>query len=282
MDKKKLEKLFLDIATPEEKKAFKNKRQIEIRKESIEEEIQKLKDKIVELSKQPSKGDQGNEGRAGKDGSPDTGEQIVDKINELEPEPKKQIDFLHIKNFPWNEIKKIGNNLISWGGGIWGSITGTLSDQTDLQSALDAKGDVSKVGTPANNQMAVWTGDGTIEGDPAFTFDTANDVLAFSTANDNSLFQFEVANGATTEYGSLIISPTDITFGIGPNGVIQFIADGATNGIFDFSNLSTSDKTFTFPNATGTIALQSAASGSFTTADGKTVSVTNGIITSIV
>ena len=26
-------------------------------------------------------------------------------------------------------------------------------------------GDVSKVGTPANNQIGVWTGDGTIEGD---------------------------------------------------------------------------------------------------------------------
>ena len=32
-------------------------------------------------------------------------------------------------------------------------------------------GDVSKVGTPANNQLAVWTGDGTIEGVSQLTFD---------------------------------------------------------------------------------------------------------------
>lgn len=34
----------------------------------------------------------------------------------------------------------------SGGGGTWGSITGTLSDQTDLQTALDAK--VAGIGTP--------------------------------------------------------------------------------------------------------------------------------------
>lgn len=32
-------------------------------------------------------------------------------------------------------------------------------------------GDVAKVGTPANNQMAVWTGDGTLEGTSDFTYD---------------------------------------------------------------------------------------------------------------
>lgn len=39
-------------------------------------------------------------------------------------------------------------------------------------------GDVSKVGTPVNNQVGVWTGDGTLEGDAALTFDTATDTLA--------------------------------------------------------------------------------------------------------
>jgi len=32
-------------------------------------------------------------------------------------------------------------------------------------------GDVSKVGTPANNQIGIWTGDGTLEGDADFTYD---------------------------------------------------------------------------------------------------------------
>lgn len=39
-------------------------------------------------------------------------------------------------------------------------------------------GDVTKVGTPVNNQVGVWTGDGTIEGDTALTFDTTSNTLA--------------------------------------------------------------------------------------------------------
>lgn len=35
------------------------------------------------------------------------------------------------------------------GGGAWGSITGTLADQTDLQAALDDKADASSLGTAA-------------------------------------------------------------------------------------------------------------------------------------
>ena len=44
--------------------------------------------------------------------------------------------------------------------------------------APSGSGDVTKVGTPTNNQVGVWTGDGTIEGDTAFTFDTTTDTLA--------------------------------------------------------------------------------------------------------
>jgi hypothetical protein len=39
-------------------------------------------------------------------------------------------------------------------------------------------GDVTKVGTPVDNQVGVWTGNGTIEGDTAFTFDTTTDALS--------------------------------------------------------------------------------------------------------
>ena len=37
---------------------------------------------------------------------------------------------------------------------------------------------VTKVWTPVNNQIGVWTGDGTLEGDAALTFDTTTDTLA--------------------------------------------------------------------------------------------------------
>lgn len=47
--------------------------------------------------------------------------------------------------------------------------SGLAYDGTTLSST--ATGDVTKVGTPANNQMAVWTGDGTLEGTADFTYD---------------------------------------------------------------------------------------------------------------
>lgn len=48
-------------------------------------------------------------------------------------------------------------------------------------------GDVTKVGTPADNQIGVWTGNGTIEGDSALTFDTSTDSLIIA-ASGNLLF----------------------------------------------------------------------------------------------
>ncbi len=55
------------------------------------------------------------------------------------------------------------------------SATGTPSSSTYLRgdntwATIAGAGDVSKVGTPVNNQIGVWTGDGTIEGDTNFTW----------------------------------------------------------------------------------------------------------------
>lgn len=61
------------------------------------------------------------------------------------------------------------------GSGTANSSTFLRGDQTWATPA--GSGDVSKVGTPANNQVGVWTGDGTIEGDASLTFDTATDSL---------------------------------------------------------------------------------------------------------
>lgn len=63
------------------------------------------------------------------------------------------------------------------------SATGTPSAANFLRgdntwATPAGSGDVSKVGTPIDNQIGVWTGDGTIEGDPNLTFDTATDTLA--------------------------------------------------------------------------------------------------------
>jgi hypothetical protein len=59
-----------------------------------------------------------------------------------------------------------------------GSEGDVLTVQADGSLALEAPGagtgDVTKVGTPANNQMAVWTGDGTLEGSTILLSDGAS------------------------------------------------------------------------------------------------------------
>ena len=104
----------------------------------------------------------GRNGKDGRDGSPDTAEQIVEKLESLTEESR--LDASAIKNLPefiqgdkrigfgsmLKEAPKDGKYYVrqnrQWvespaggGGGTWGSITGTLSNQTDLQSALDLK-----------------------------------------------------------------------------------------------------------------------------------------------
>jgi hypothetical protein len=76
-------------------------------------------------------------------------------------------------------------------------------------SASGGAGDVTKVGTPANNQVGVWTGDGTIEGGSTFTFDSATGVLTAPSI---------MSSGAAA--GSLDLGDSDGShfFSIRPNG----------------------------------------------------------------
>jgi len=50
-------------------------------------------------------------------------------------------------------------------------VTDGLLKQVDASNFLAGSGDVTKVGTPVNNEVGVWTGDGTLEGDTNFTWD---------------------------------------------------------------------------------------------------------------
>lgn len=98
-------------------------------------------------------GADGRDGVDGKDGSPDTRLQIVEKINtgkkkdlKIDAEQIKGLEKMHTDTLNravsiLDQRTKFLINKIPTGGGTWGSITGTLSDQTDLQTALDAKVD---------------------------------------------------------------------------------------------------------------------------------------------
>lgn len=70
-------------------------------------------------------------------------------------------------------------------------------------------GDVIKVGTPVNNQVGVWTGDGTIEGDAALTFDTTTDTLTSGILNATSLTASELT---ATDVSKNIVSLAVATY----------------------------------------------------------------------
>jgi len=96
----------------------------------------------------------------------------------------------------------------------------TLTGGTDISvthdGALDtltvaytgSPGDVSKVGTPVDNQVAIWTGDGTAQGSDKFKFDPATEIFYIEdTAGSTASFTINVAaanagmrffNGTTT------------------------------------------------------------------------------------
>jgi len=87
-------------------------------------------------------------------------------------------------------------------------------------------GDVSKVGTPVNNQVGVWTGDGTIEGDSALTFDTATDTLTTGIVNSTTLTASEMlGTDASKNLVSLAVatypSLTEISYVKGVTSAIQ-------------------------------------------------------------
>lgn len=67
------------------------------------------------------------DGEPGKNGSPDTGEQIINKVNELPIKPEFQIDAKHVKNFPEKVIERITKRI---GGGV-------SVDYKDLSSQLN-------------------------------------------------------------------------------------------------------------------------------------------------
>jgi len=93
--------------------------------------------------------------------------------------------------------------------GVLGSplqVLRVTADGLSLEYAT-ASGDVSKVGTPANNQVGVWTGDGTIEGDAALTFDTATDLLSTVDLNLSGLTASElIATNASKTLVSLAVA----------------------------------------------------------------------------
>ena len=116
------------------------------------------------------------------------------------------------------------------------SATGTASASTFLRGdnswAVPAgSGDVSKVGTPVNNELGVWTGDGTLEGEADLTYDgTTLDINATVDA-DSLQARAAVVNAETASFTyalddagkwTTISNASAVTATIPPNASVAF------------------------------------------------------------
>lgn len=121
-------------------------------------------------------------------------------------------------------------------------------------------GDVSKVGTPVNNQLWVWTGDGTLEGTADVTYDSSTKAMTFNQILDGATFAVYTANTAENSYSYLEFSDTEAAIDTPAFSLITWASlfslnQWWTDAIFNVSWIASTNKTFTFPNATGTVSL---------------------------
>lgn len=133
-----------------------------------------------------------------------------------------------------------------------------------------ATGDVTKVGTPVDNQVGVWTGDGTIEGTAGLTFDGSSLLVTGSLRATGTLLD---SSGDAGTSGQVLSSTLTGTNWVDPTGDVSKVGtpvdnqmavwtgdgtiDGATNMISDGSKLTIGTSTLQSPSlhvaGTGTL-----------------------------
>lgn len=134
-------------------------------------------------------------------------------------------------------------------------------------------GDVTKVGTPVNDQIGIWTGDGTIEGQTALTFDNSSyqTVKIAGTGTSGIFFNPQGAGGT----GYTLLSGHNGTFG----GAFALFSESAGNYRF---NMSSAGNFFLGTGATtahSTLQLGGSFAQNFTsTATGITLDGTHGVV----
>lgn len=135
----------------------------------------------------------------------------------------------------------------SGGGGVWGSITGTLSDQTDLGTALGLKANSSALSAYATLSGAAFTGNVSIaqtwnNGATVFGAPLLVNVTNTASANNSLLFDLQIGGSSklnfqrasTTAY--YLNLGTSVTYGangivaqIFSGGAVQLFTDGGSN-----------------------------------------------------
>lgn len=225
----------------------------------------------AEIAKIPrikgDKGDRGPKGEDGKDGSPDSGADILKKLRGLgKNQGLKMSDVrglenrIKLYNAGLDELvelrEKIDNQIVAvstnQGGGsvpsavAWGDITGTLANQTDLQTALNAK--LSNItGLVSQGTGITITGTG-VSGDPYVINASGSGGTPGGSTTQlqyNNAGAFGGISGATTD-GTIVTltSPTIAT------SLLANYATASTVAIFDASKNLISADTATYPSLT--------------------------------
>lgn len=104
-------------------------------------------------------------------------------------------------------------------------------DTTGMFGGGGGSGNVTKVGTPVDNQIGVWTGDGTIEGDANFTWTgtalNADGAAVFNETGNNVDFRVE----GDTDPNTLFVDASADRVGVGTNApTAKLDVYDATNG----------------------------------------------------
>ena len=148
--------------------------------------------------------------------------------------------------------------------------------QQSVKAYVDANaagGDVSKVGTPVDNQIGVWTGDGTIEGDADLTWDGSTFDITGDLTVSGTINTLQVNNGNGNDASSTAV---------GVDALIN-VNSGTANTAIGANALE--DNTSGIRNtAIGQGALAQATTSSYNTAIGQgsmTAAVTGGNNTAI-
>ena len=183
------------------------------------------------------------------------------------------LDWIHVqggldqpsRTTKWTDLGDTANNYI----GKAGYVSAVNSAETGFELVVSsASGDVLKVGTPVNNQLGVWTGDGTLEGESKVTFDGTNlsldGNLSMSEATSKSIIV-----GNTTSNNLNTITPDSIvvssTVGTSSSKLDLNSLDFTVGAnVSSLSTVSlTGSRQINLPDNSGTLALTSEITSEF-------------------